>query len=144
MTGSRGRDFGRALTAASRWALAGVLIVVGVALTWYFIATHRAAEQARDAAEANARRAADRLADDLRAAVADGGLDDAEVAALDYSRHPLAAVSREPDRVVLTFAVRGHASGLLAKDTVVTLCSVYEIPLPITAAVVHQREGGAC
>ncbi|WP_447005219.1 hypothetical protein ACRAKI_01315 [Saccharothrix isguenensis] len=142
MTGSRGRDLGWALTVVSRWALAGVLLVIGVALTWYFVATRHASDRAREVAEASANRAADRLVDDLRAAVADGGLDDAEVEALDRARHPLVAVSRDPDRVVLTFDVRGYASGLLANDTTVTLCSVNEVS-PATAAVT-RRDGGAC
>ncbi|WP_158848067.1 hypothetical protein [Saccharothrix deserti] len=144
MTGSREWRLGRALTTLSWWVLGGVLVVlVGVA-TWFFVAVHDSGERGRRFAEEDARMVMAGVVEDLRAAIADGELTDADVASVDSSSNKVLDVSRSPDRVVITARVNGLGPGAVIGGSSVWLCSVYEIPLPITDAVVHQHETDTC
>ncbi|SEQ33132.1 hypothetical protein SAMN05216188_102790 [Lentzea xinjiangensis] len=135
---------GRALTAVVLWVLGGFVALVFGGAIWWVVASSDSAERGRQDARASIVMTMNRTNADLREAIGDGELSEADVSLASGHPQELRSVRRDSDRVVITTSIEGRGPGWFG-STSVTQCAEYEITLPITAQTsVRQREVDSC
>jgi hypothetical protein len=144
MTGKRAVKGARSLTTIVWWVIGLILALIASAVIWLFTTMHATTERGRQDAQEQAAHIISATREELRAAIADGDLSDEDIAAVQGQGNITTRVSREVDKVAITTRVEGTGVDLLGRQSVL-VCSVYEVPLPITsAAVVDQHTVDSC
>lgn len=144
MTERREGEGARSLTTIVWWVIGVVLALIAGAVIWLFTTMHATTERGRQDAREQAAHIISATRAELRAAIADGDLSDEDVAAVDGQGNTTTRVNREADKVAITTRVEGTGIALFGRQSVL-VCSVYEVPLPITsAAVVDQHTVDSC